>query len=124
MHNGREIVHITHGIDMSLRRAHSVIDHNPLVIDGHFCQIKVKTFDVGPAPQGLENLLADVGPFTSIFHHPQGLPSLVVGHTQQLHASDDFDALVDQCGFKRASDILVHLRKQGLSALKNCDSRP
>ena len=49
MHNGRDIVHVTHSIDMRLRRAHGAIDHNPPAVERHFRQIKVKAFDVGPS---------------------------------------------------------------------------
>jgi len=49
MHDGRDIVHITHGINMWLRRAHGAIDHNTPAVDGHLRQIKAKPFDVGPS---------------------------------------------------------------------------
>jgi hypothetical protein len=106
-----------------LRRAHGAIDNNPPVVDCHLRQIKVKPFDVGPSAYGLENLLAGVGPLMPVFHHLHRLPCCVAGRTQPLCVRDHFDALVDQGGFKRASDIPVHLRKERAFLLKNRDSR-
>ena len=45
MHNGRDTIHITHCIDVGLRRAHGTIDDNSFSVSSHTRQIEAKPLE-------------------------------------------------------------------------------